>query len=401
MRIMYLDHYAGSPYYGMEFRPYYMAREWVKSENEVVVVAADFSHLRIKNPDVRRDFSEKMVDGVRYLWVKTPRYRGNGLGRVMNVAAYYFKLRARARSLAKKYRPDAVIASSTYPFDAYLASRIAFASGGRFYFEIHDLWPLTQLELYGLKENNPMVCLMQRAEDFAFKNSEKIVSVLPRAYLHMEERGVGREKFIYIPNGVAPQAEPADPGEAGQAVRLLRESGKFIVMYAGGFATANALEEFVDAAPMLPENAVLVLVGGGEKKGEIAERCAGQKNVVFLGPVQKPAVPAILALADCLYLGARRCGLYRYGTGMNKLYDYMLAGKPVIYGVEAPCDPVGECGCGLTIPPQDSGSIAAAVKKLMAAPEKEREEMGERGRSYVLANHDYAVLAQKFLDTLR
>ena len=29
MNIILLDHYAGSPEMGMEFRPYYMAREWV------------------------------------------------------------------------------------------------------------------------------------------------------------------------------------------------------------------------------------------------------------------------------------------------------------------------------------------------------------------------------------
>ncbi|WP_374498451.1 hypothetical protein [Vogesella indigofera] len=28
MRILYINHYAGSPRHGMEFRPYYLAREW-------------------------------------------------------------------------------------------------------------------------------------------------------------------------------------------------------------------------------------------------------------------------------------------------------------------------------------------------------------------------------------
>ena len=30
MNILYIDHYAGSPEMGMEFRPYYFAREWEK-----------------------------------------------------------------------------------------------------------------------------------------------------------------------------------------------------------------------------------------------------------------------------------------------------------------------------------------------------------------------------------
>ena len=30
MNILLINHYAGSPQYGMEYRPYYLAREWVK-----------------------------------------------------------------------------------------------------------------------------------------------------------------------------------------------------------------------------------------------------------------------------------------------------------------------------------------------------------------------------------
>jgi hypothetical protein len=31
MNIVYIEHYAGTPALGMEFRPYYLAREWVRA----------------------------------------------------------------------------------------------------------------------------------------------------------------------------------------------------------------------------------------------------------------------------------------------------------------------------------------------------------------------------------
>ena len=43
---------------GMEFRPYYFAREWVKMGHDVTMIAGDYSHLRSKNPDVLKDFQE-------------------------------------------------------------------------------------------------------------------------------------------------------------------------------------------------------------------------------------------------------------------------------------------------------------------------------------------------------
>ena len=48
MNILLINHYAGAPQYGMEYRPYYLAREWVKMGHKVVITSAFFSHLRNK-----------------------------------------------------------------------------------------------------------------------------------------------------------------------------------------------------------------------------------------------------------------------------------------------------------------------------------------------------------------
>lgn len=405
MNILLIDHYAGSPSYGMEFRPYYMAREWLRLGHRVTVVAADFSHLRAHNPRVERDFSEQPADGVPYLWVKTPRYHGNGPGRAANMAAFCGKLWHASGRLARDYRPDAVIASSTYPFDSYPAARIARFSGGRFYFELHDLWPLTQIELYGLSERNPYVRLLQRAEDYAYREAERVISVLPRADIHLSERGTPRGKFVHIPNGIVPEEARTEPeGIAEEYARLLcnlRERGKFIVMYLGGFATANVLDELIEAAPRMGLDTEVVLVGGGPRRAELAAKAAGERNIRFLDAVPRAQVQGLLRLADCLYIGAKRCGLYRYGVGMNKLYDYMLAGRPILYGVEAAQNEVEAARCGRTIPAQDPAVIAEAVAALRALPAAEREAMGCRGRQYVLQYHDYRRLAARFADILR
>ena len=50
MNILYLEHYVGGPEYGMEFRPYYLAREWVKQGHEVHIIGATYSHLRRRQP---------------------------------------------------------------------------------------------------------------------------------------------------------------------------------------------------------------------------------------------------------------------------------------------------------------------------------------------------------------
>ena len=71
MNILYINHYAGSPQMGMEFRPYYLSREWVKMGHNVRILAGDYSHLRIKNPKIKKDFQTKTIDGIKYTFMKT------------------------------------------------------------------------------------------------------------------------------------------------------------------------------------------------------------------------------------------------------------------------------------------------------------------------------------------
>ena len=80
--------------------------------------------------------------------------------------------------------------------------------------------------------------------------------------------------------------------------------------------------------------------------------------------------------------------------------DYMMAGKPVIFAIEAGNDMVAEARCGISIPPEDSRAIADAARKLASMPPQELAEMGMRGHQYILENQEYDVLANQFLDIM-
>ena len=68
-----------------------------------------------------------------------------------------------AKTMARELRPDAVISSSTYPFDTYFAQRLARLSGARLIHEVHDLWPLTPIELGGHSPRHPLMAAMAAA----------------------------------------------------------------------------------------------------------------------------------------------------------------------------------------------------------------------------------------------
>jgi glycosyltransferase involved in cell wall biosynthesis len=406
MNILLINHYAGSVRHGMEYRPYYLAREWVRLGHRVTIVASSESHVRTLAP--RLDGAARLaetIDGIDYLWLATPPYRGNGLARVRNMAAFVLRLRDMGAELAARLRPDVVIASSTYPLDIWPAHRIARLAGARLLFEVHDLWPLSPMELGGHSRWHPFIMLLQAAENFACRRADAIVSILPRVREHLEAHGMAPSKLHLVPNGVDPgeweTEAPALPEPLAATLRELRREGKFVVGYAGTHGISNALETLLEAAARLRDRPVaFVLVGAGPDKPALIRQAVelGLANVHFFDPVPKVQVPALLQDVDLAYIGWRRQPLYRFGISPNKLIDYMMAARPILHAVEAGNDPVAEAGCGLTVAPEDPQAVADGILNLLAMRPESRTLLGQRGRRYALAHHTYPVLGRRFLN---
>jgi glycosyltransferase involved in cell wall biosynthesis len=403
MNILYLNHYAGSPKLGMEYRPYYLAREWVRAGHRVQMLAADFSHVRARQPQA----GSEAIDGIGYRWFATPPYQGNGLGRVKNIASFLRQVWADTPQLVRNFKPNVVIASSTYPMDIWVARRIARLAKAKLVYEVHDLWPLSPIELSGMSPWHPFALLCQAAEDAAYRDADVVVSMLPKVQGHMAGRGLDLKKLHIVPNGIALDEWQGTPpplrDDVAQALAAARAAGRTVVGYAGSMGGPNALGTLLDAAALLQNEALqFVLVGSGHDQAQLAQRAAaeGLARVQFLPPIPKAQVPSFLAGVDIAYIGWQRVPIYRFGIAPNKLMDYLMARCAVLHSVEAGNDPVAEAGAGLTVPPESPTAVAAGLRRLAATPPDERRAMGERARAFVLANHTYPVLAQRFLDAL-
>jgi len=407
VNILLINHYAGSLRHGMEYRPFYLGRQWSRMGHQVAVVAASFSHLHVKRPDIKGPLTEETIEGVRYFWLKTPSYHGNGASRAINVLAFATRLRWYRGKLLRRFRPDAVIASSPHPMIIYGARAIAGKAAAKLVFEVRDLWPLTLVEIGAMSPRHPFVLLMGMAERTAYRSADRVVSLLPKADSHMREHGMEPGKFAYVPNGVQAshwQVDPsAVPEEHADTLARLKDAGKFVVGYLGAHGPANALEALLSAAREVDaDNHAFVLVGQGPEKEALREKAdrLGLRHVHLLPPVPRSAVPAVLDGFDALYIGLRNSPLFRFGVSPNKLMDYMMAAKPVICAIEAGNNLVSESGCGVSCVPGCPEAIADAVCDIAGRPPVQREEMGRRGREYVMRHHDYRRVADDFLRAL-
>lgn len=401
-RILLINHYAGGLIHGMEYRPFYFAREWVRNGHKVLIIAASFSHIRQKNPTVKKLIERETIDGIDYLWVKTPLYTGNGIRRAINMAVFIMALYTLCRKTINSFKPNVVIASSTYTWDNWPAYHYAKKYKACYVYEVHDLWPLSPMLLGKMSARNPFIWSLQCAENFACRHADKIISLLPAAEQHLMEHGMAKGRFTHIPNGINENewSSPTDiPIEHNSLIDKFREYSKFIVGYVGGHGVSNALDQLIEAAADKRLNKIgVICVGNGIEKERLkikAEQLGA--NVLFLDPVAKQSVPALMRKVDLLYIGWARSPLYQYGISPNKLFEYMMAGVPVLHAVEAANDPVKEAECGLSIAPEDPEALCNAILKLASLPETERQAMGERASKYVKEHHTIEMLADKFL----
>ena len=409
MNILYLNHYAGSPRHGMEYRPYYLAREWVQAGHAVRMLAADFSHVRARQPDQAGTRHHELIDGIDYHWYPTPAYAGNGLGRVKNIWRFLRQVWREADRIVREFRPDIVIASSTYPMDIWVAHRIVKLARQqgldcRLVFEVHDLWPLSPIELGGMSSAHPFIRLCQAAEDYAYRHADVVVSMLPKVAGHMQDHGLDLRKLHIVPNGITLDEWQGNPPplreDVAQHMRACKQAGLQLVGYAGSHGTPNALDVMLQAAALLRDAPLaFVLVGDGHEKAALQAQAQqlGLQNVAFFDPIPKAQIPSFLAVTDIAYIGWQHVSIYRFGIAPNKLMDYMMARCVVLHSVEAGNDPVAEAGCGITVPPADPAAIADGLRQLAALDAGTRARMGDAGRQFVLEHHTYPVLARRFL----
>ncbi len=402
MNILMISHYAGAPQYGMEFRSYYMSRDWVRMGHQVTVVGAAFSHLRKAQPLVGRE----TLEGINYLWLPTGDYEGNGLKRVITMLQFCHQVYKHRKELIS-FNPDIVIASSVYTFDIYPCHYIAKRTNAKLVYEVHDLWPLSVMVIGGYKKWHPFIVMLQHCENYAYKHCDMVVSMLDKAFPHMKRHGLTEDRFCCVPNGYLKEEwEDAEnislPREHASLFAKLHTEGKIIIGFAGGHTQSTAMDILIKAAYLLKDRTdiAFVMVGKGPQKEELMHLAESYnlKDFYFLPPVEKTYIPKIVLQFDICYEGGVHSFLHKYGTSANKMIDYMLAGKPIVKSVDEPDSEVERIGCGIQVEAENVEQVRNAILNIADMSAEERAAMGVKGRKYALENLEYHTLSEKFID---
>lgn len=390
-----LNHYARMPNESGGTRHFSLALEMQKHGWRTVILCAKFDPADYDPPRTQQVRPRiNVIDGVWFLRLHAPAYKGNGLGRMMNMLMFTLQV-LRPKNLVGLPAPDVVIGSSVHPLAGVAAKILASRYSKPFVFEVRDLWPQTLVDMGRLSDGSYITRALRWIESELYRRAAKIVSVLPHACEYIAATGVARERVVWIPNGVDTEifADVSRDYDGSWA-------DTFTIMYFGAHGFANALEVVVDAMHIVratdAERSIqLRLIGSGTLKSTLVDqaRRLDLENVRFEPAVSKLDVPRLAREADAFVISVRDLpNLYRYGIGMNKLFEYMACGKPVVIASGIIDNPIAAAGCGYSIAPADPKGMAEAFLMLSSLSAEERLAMGAAGKSYALRYHDFKAL---------
>lgn len=361
-----------------------IGRRLVAAGHEITVIAGDRHYAERDRSRLRDGETARIddVDGVRFVSLRTPAYKRSFWKRGINLLAFVARLGRLDSEGLDLPRPEVVVGSSPSLTAAFGAWWLAHRLGVPFVLEVRDIWPMSLIELGGLSTRHPAVLVLGAVERFLYRRAAAIITVPGAAEPHFRARGARTAIIRHVPNGASfvADAPPAPPRHA---------DGRFVVMYAGAVGLANNLDVVLDAASRLQDapNVEFEIVGAGPERDRLQTEAQtrGLHRVRFRDPVPKRDVGALLAQADAFLMPLRPSPLFRLGVSPNKLYDYLDAARPILFGIDAPEDPVREAGAGLRYEPGNGASLADGVRRLAATSSEERDAMGARGREYVRA----------------
>jgi glycosyltransferase involved in cell wall biosynthesis len=277
------------------------------------------------------------------------------------------------REWMARTRPDVVhVDEEPYNLATGLALRLAERYGARrLFFTWQNL----------LRRYPPPFSLWERyafrAADHALAGNREAVDVL-------------RQKGYRGPVSVVPQFG-VDPDVFRPRPRPMR--GGFVIGYAGRLVEEKGLAVLLEAVQGLEPPWQVQLVGSGPAQPTLARQAARlgiTDRIAFMPHAASTAMPAIVAGWDVLALPSLTRPNWKEQFG-RILVEAMASGVPCVGSTSGEIPHVLG-GTGLVVPEGDAGALRAALSRLRDDAAL-RQDLGERGRTRVLARYTHAHIA--------
>ncbi len=236
-------------------------------------------------------------------------------------------------------------------------------------------------------------------ERYSLARATHIVVVVEEMRERLIAKGVPADRISVLTNAVDAGlfSNPAPPAETP----LDAERDCYRLLYVGKLTAERGLDDMIRGVALagrrLPDLR-LYIAGDGDDEPRLRRlvqehKIAGQ--VRFTGFVPFRDIPSYILKSD-LCVVPHVAGPFIDTTVPNKLFQYMLLGKPVLVSNARPLARITrQAGCGFVF---ESGNPAGVADRILAAYEARTDpEIGERGRRYAQEHFIWEKVAPALL----
>jgi glycosyltransferase involved in cell wall biosynthesis len=390
MRILFFSQFFPPEVGATQTRMHHFARRLVENGHQVTVITEMPNHPKgvvfdgYRGRLVQRA-AEDGVDVMRVWVYASP--RKTFVRRVLFYNTYMANAML-ATTLLARGQYDVIFATSPplpVAFSAYMVSRLKRCP---YIMDVRDIWPAVGVVL-GEIRGQVVIRSAEKLERFLYRKAAAI-SCTTRSFVNdVVSKGADPTNVHFLPNGTIPELfNPLriDP----DLRRRLGLEGTFVVGFCGNHGVAQGLPEVLEAARLLKGDGRFrfLFIGEGPVKSRLLELRERHDlhNVLLLPQVPITEITPYINAADVMLVPLKRDDIFSAFIP-SKLFDFMACGKPVLLGVGGEARSIlEEAGGGVYVEPDNPQALATALRGLAQHPGR-LNDMGRRGREYVL--HHY------------
>jgi len=339
MRILWLHQYFATPAGWGSVRTFELGRRFVAAGHAVDVLCCAAYDASLAGQGV-------VETAGMQIHVSRTRYRPQ-MGFLARVGAFLaFAGFAVGHVLRRGRKYDLIIASSSPLTMAIPALLARWICGTPFVFEVIDVWPDAAIAA-GVLRNRVLQWLAFCLEACAYRQAACVVTCSSGMTERVLRKGVNAAKVITISNGCDLDAFRPDPAHRAQlrAARGVHE-GQLVVLYTGAMGRSNAVDDLVQAAEQLKDDARIVWWFAGD--GAEAEKLRQLKTGRFFGKLPRERIAELCQAADVAVVSFLHAPLF-HENSPNKFFDAIAAGLPVVFNRSTWLDAdMAAYGCGFS-----------------------------------------------------
>jgi len=363
MHIAVFFQYYHNPDCPLNGRHYTFVKRWAKRHKVTVITTRIWHEQRLTQnfPWAPEGVDIHMLD-IPY---------DNAMGKVRRFGAFSRYVSGAIRCGLTIPKPDVILGTSTPLTAAWAASRVAKLRRVPWVFEVRDLWPDFPIQMGAVRPRLFRNTLF-RMEKRLYHSAAHVVPLSPDMATHVLENGVPANRVTTLLNGTDFPLLDACSNELLDSLRQQYDLiGQRIVLYAGAFGRANAINTLIEAARYLsPRRDIsLVVSGHGFHLADIEDASRRIGNIILLPPQPRHQMLCWFKTSD-LSLVPFIDRPVLSANSPAKFFDSLGAGTPVIVtnpGWTKHFVEVHECGW--FVPPENASALAATIVNLIDEPE--------------------------------